>query len=332
MARVSVVSSVSGSAGRSARPQASALTGREALRHRANTTRRNHPALAELRRDESEAGEDRRGERDHEAGDLLRGAARFHPRGDDHRDAPRRHQIQQRQDDDRVEQWQRQSVRDALRAVAIRGQPVPGRERDDAGDHHRHDHPDELSEDDVEVSDRRSEEGDESPVLLLGREGRRDERDAGERGEEHALERESYEREVALRSGRDAAIREDEEERDHDEDARPKERGAIEEDLPTDLAPRDEPPLHRRASARMLRYASSSERSSAESVTTRRPASSSARSAAGFTEPGSSAAKRSANRPSRALASSARIPARASASRAMAGSPANATVLLSCPA
>ena len=46
---------------------------------------------------------------------------------------------------------------------------------------------DELPENDVEVADRRGEQRDERPVLLLGRERRGDEGDARERGEEHAL-------------------------------------------------------------------------------------------------------------------------------------------------
>ena len=54
------------------------------------------PAFAELRRDESEPGEHRGGERDHKPRDLLSGAAGFHACGHDHRDAARRDQIQER--------------------------------------------------------------------------------------------------------------------------------------------------------------------------------------------------------------------------------------------
>src|SRR4029077_251579 len=263
------------------------------------------PPLAELRRDETEAGEDRRGKRDDKSGELLRGAAGFHARRDDHRDAAGRDEVEERQDDQRIQQLEREDVRDARGTVAVGGERISRGERHDARDHHRHDHPHELAQHDVEVTDRRRGEGDERPVLLLGCERRGDHRHAGEGGEEHAWQRETDEGHVACRARRDPAVREDEEERDHDEDPGTEERGAVEEDLPADLAPRDEPPLHRRASARMLRYASSSERSSADNVMTRTPVSRSARSAAGLTEAGSSAAKRSAKSPSRALASSA---------------------------
>src|SRR5439155_23355572 len=280
----------------------------------ADAEREEGPALAELRCHETEAGEDGGGERDDEPGDVLSGATRFHARGDDHRHAPGCDEIEERQHEERVQQRRRQHALHTRRAVPVGGQRVGRGKRDDAGDHHRHDHPHELPEDYVEVAYRSREEGDQRAVLFLGGEGRGDERDAGERWKEDALQSEADERHIAGRSGRDAAIREDEEERDHDEDPRPKQRGAVEEHLPADLAPGDQPPLHRRASARMLRYASSSERSSADSVMTRTPASSSARSAAGFTAAGSSAANRSAVRPSRALALSASIPARWSAS------------------
>src|SRR2546427_6958887 len=283
------------------------------------------PTLAYLRSDQAEPGEDRGRECDDQTRDLLCRATRAHPGGHDHRDAARCHEIEERQHENGVEQLRREHPRDALVSVAVSGEGVTGSERDGAGGHDREDHPDELAEDDVEVTDRRREEWHERAVLLLRGEGRRDERDSGERREEHALQRQPDEGRIAARARRDPAIRQHEEDRDDDEDRHPQKRRPIQEHLPADLAPRDQPPLHRRASARIARYASSSERSSAESVTTRTPASRSARRAVGLVVAGSSVAKRSTPSPFCAAAASALIPARTSASRAAAMSPANAT-------
>src|SRR6185503_17407528 len=52
-----------------------------------DSEREQRPPLADLRREESHAREHHGGEGDDEPGDLLRGAARLHARGHDHRDA-----------------------------------------------------------------------------------------------------------------------------------------------------------------------------------------------------------------------------------------------------
>src|SRR5438552_1957191 len=100
---------------------------------------------------------------------------------------------------------------------------IRGCQRDRARQHDRQDHAHKRAEHDVEVPDRRGEERHEGAVLLLRREGRGDEGHARERGEEHALRRERHERKVAARPERDAAVREDEEHRDDDEDGHPQE-------------------------------------------------------------------------------------------------------------
>ena len=215
-----------------------------------NAEREERPPLADLRRDQPEPGEDRRRERDDQTRDLLCRAARAHPCGHDHRDAARRDQIQEREHQDRIEKLRGEHACHALVSVAISGEAVAGGERDGAGGHHRQDHPDELAEDDVEVADGRREERHERAVLLFRGESRRDQRDSGERGEEHALQGQADECHIPARAGRDPAIRQHEED---DKDRGPQQRSPIQEHFPTDLAPRDQPPLHRRASARIAR-------------------------------------------------------------------------------
>src|SRR5439155_2782641 len=79
---------------------------REHVQHdEPHAERKEWPALAKLRRDEPQAGEHHRGEGDHESRALLRGATRLYTRSYDNRDAPRRDQVQERQHEERVEEF-----------------------------------------------------------------------------------------------------------------------------------------------------------------------------------------------------------------------------------
>src|SRR2546427_222128 len=118
-----------------------------------------------------EAAEDEHRERDHEPGDLLRRPARADPRGDDHRDAAGRDEVEEGKDEDRIQDLGPKRARDARRPVPERRERIRGCQRDRARQHDRHDHAHKLAEHDVEVPDRRGEERHEGAVLLLRREG-----------------------------------------------------------------------------------------------------------------------------------------------------------------
>src|SRR5256886_2295758 len=214
----------------------------------AHAPRHECPPIRELGGDDAETAEDRRGYRDDQPGEVLRRATGPHARRDDHGDAPGRDEVEERQHEQRVDELRRERVRDALRAVPVAREGVRGGEGDGARGQYRYDHADELAEHDVEVADRRREQRHERPVLLLRGERGGDERHTGEGREEDALQRECDDRGYPCLSAREAAVPEHEKDRDDHEDRGPQERRPIEEDLPADLSPRDEPPFHWRGS------------------------------------------------------------------------------------
>src|SRR5258706_5259660 len=168
------------------------------------------PTAGNLRSGETEPGEDDHREPDEQAGDLLPGAARLHQRRDDEDPTPRGQRIEKRHDDEREEDREGERQRDAARPVLRGGESEVEAHAGDTDGEDRDDHPEQLSDDDVDVAYRGREERDGRAVLLLLREGGRDQRDARQRREERALQREREEGEVVRPR---AAVREHERDR-----------------------------------------------------------------------------------------------------------------------
>src|SRR5438093_1279948 len=198
------------------------------------------PAVRDARGGDAEDGEDRRGQPDHETGDLLAGARGADDRGDDEHPAARGDQIEERDDEQREEDLRWECLAHARRAEERRAQHVIDREAAGADDHDRPDHAEQLADDDVQVADRRREQRYERAVLLLLRERRGDERDPGEGRDERALQREDEDRDVVRPARARSASADHEQDRQQREEAGADDRAAVAEDLPADLTPGDE--------------------------------------------------------------------------------------------
>ena len=210
------------------------------------------PAVPETGEERARDGEPEQRHGDDEPGELLRRTRRTHPRGGDEHPGARRKDVEERDDDDRVEDL------DGERALDLRDTPRPhagevrDREARDAHERDRHEHPDELPGDDVQIMDRRRQKQHERAVLLLERERRRDERDAADRRKQGALRSEDEDRSVEAGTGRVASARDDEEQRHEAEDALAEQRSPVAKDLPADLAPGDGPGLSHARASRMV--------------------------------------------------------------------------------